>query len=147
MATPVHQLLYASAATSPMLPADLSALLAKARSNNQRLGLTGILVHHSGSFFQVLEGEHAVVERLFERIRADARHDRVIILSSEQVPTRSFGEWTMGFVEMANERLARTPGYNDLFRRGLEPAQVKPGRVRDMVLAFRDGRFRQYVDA
>lgn len=142
----LHQLVYLSAAAKPMTADELGALLLKARVNNKRLGISGILVHHEGSFLQALEGDAAAVARLFATIEADPRHHRVYTLLRGNVSGRSFADWSMGFVA-ADSRLEALPGFNDFFRKGLKEARMtaSPGRVHDFLLAFREGRFRQYV--
>lgn len=144
----IHQLIYVSAATAPFSGPDLATLLLKARENNRRLGVSGLLVHKSGSFFQVLEGPEGVVESLFERISADARHERTVVLLRGPVLRASFAEWTMGFVEGERSEVDRIPGFNDFFRKGFASAHASEGAssARDLALAFRDGRFRQFVD-
>jgi hypothetical protein len=117
---PTAQLLYLSAASVPMKPAELASLLLKARMNNQSLGVTGILLYHTGSFFQVLEGDLSVVKNLFERIKRDPRHDRVALLTLQEDSQRTFGDWSMGYVDGEQRELARLPGFNDFFRRGFD---------------------------
>jgi hypothetical protein len=53
----------------------------------------------------------------------------------------------MGFVDGSQQGFAAVPGFNDFFRRGFELTHLsaKPGQVKDLLLGFRDGRFRQYV--
>ncbi|HWA74429.1 MAG TPA: BLUF domain-containing protein [Polyangiaceae bacterium] len=143
----VHELIYVSAAVTPMDQQELAALLLKARANNKRLDVSGILVHHEGSFLQVLEGDPTVVEPLFARIQRDKRHQRTLVLQRGLSPQRSFGDWSMGFVE-ADPRLIKTlPGFNDFFRRGFRLTQISsdPGRVKQLLDAFREGRFHQHV--
>ena len=54
--TQLTQLIYVSKATRALDKEELTTLLGKIRPNNSRLGITGILLHDSGSFLQVLEG-------------------------------------------------------------------------------------------
>jgi hypothetical protein len=144
----VHQLIYVSAAKDDMPPAELAGLLFKARGHNKSVGLSGMLVHQAGSFFQILEGDEAAVEALFARITKDPRHHRVLVLSRKSVPAPAFVDWSMGFVEGSQRGLTAVAGFNDFFRKGFEQAQISadPGRAKELALAFRDGRFRQFVD-
>jgi Sensors of blue-light using FAD len=50
------QLLYVSVAAQAFDDAQLRALLAVARANNERQGITGALLQQAGAFLQVLEG-------------------------------------------------------------------------------------------
>jgi hypothetical protein len=142
----LHQLVYVSAASVPFGAAELAALLSKARANNQRLGVGGMLIHHQGSFMQTLEGEEHVVKSLFERIERDQRHHRVLMLSRQEAPRRAFGDWSMGYVD-SELAMGEVPGFNDFFRRGFEKIDVAPSASQAKLLfqAFREGRFRQFV--
>ncbi|MDB5810935.1 MAG: hypothetical protein JWN94_3057, partial [Betaproteobacteria bacterium] len=62
--------IYASAAKSAFSNTALAELLAKARKNNRSLEATGMLLYADGSFFQVIEGEAAMIDALFVKIAA-----------------------------------------------------------------------------
>jgi predicted signal transduction protein with EAL and GGDEF domain len=80
-------------------------ILDASRRNNAAVGVTGALMFTSGFFAQVLEGERAEVERIFERIQIDDRHGDVRLLSFEPAPLRMFRAWAMAFVGLdANGR-------------------------------------------
>lgn len=74
-------------------------ILRVSRSNNRRDAITGLLHFNGKRFLQALEGEPALVEAAFERIRQDPRHFAVVILSRREVATREFGEWAMAHQE------------------------------------------------
>ena len=61
----MHQVVYASAAVEAFSEVQLVQLLARARTNNERLGVTGLLLYDEGSFLQVLEGDAKVIELLY----------------------------------------------------------------------------------
>lgn len=94
----VHRLIYVSAARVEVSPGVLESILAVARANNEPAGVTGLLLFHDGSFFQVLEGPKPAVERIFAAIEADPRHSRVLVLQSGDETARSFPNWSMGYV-------------------------------------------------
>ena len=141
----VHQVIYSSAAVTPFSEADLASLLLRARANNTRLGVSGLLLHHEGSFLQTLEGERNVLESLFATISLDKRHNRVVKLLDREVDERHFAEWKMGFVSVAS--LSQTlPGYTDYLRHRGEVAKAADAADR-VLAAFRDGRFRSHIAA
>lgn len=72
-------------------------MLAVSRRNNERIGVTDLLVSGGGRFLQVLEGPVSNVLATFDRIRADPRHFACLVLSSRSVDQRSFGEWSMAY--------------------------------------------------
>ena len=94
MTDAIYQLIYCSrvAAVSPV---ELASILAVSRANNARDGLSGALLYNRGLFAQVLEGPLAAVERTFERIQCDARHDDVVVLQFGEVGQRAFSDWLM----------------------------------------------------
>ena len=77
------QIIYSSAASRRFDRRELTELLAAARRKNQANGVTGMLLYTEGSFFQVLEGESAVVERIFADIAGDERHHQVTVIIKE----------------------------------------------------------------
>ncbi|MFZ9411344.1 MAG: BLUF domain-containing protein, partial [Burkholderiaceae bacterium] len=67
---------------------------------NPLLGITGLLVIGSGIFFQWIEGPRAEVLGLMDLIKADSRHETVVVLStSEEVRERIFPSWDMELVD------------------------------------------------
>lgn len=143
--SPLIHLIYASAASEAFTPDALVALLEKARAKNGALGVTGMLLHIDGSFFQVLEGEATTVDRLYEQIKSDARHAKVTLIIREPLARRAFGDWTMGHGEVTRPELASVPGLNDFF--GERPCftDIDPGRASKLLAAFAAGRWRTQI--
>ncbi len=56
------RLTYASTATKDFKTEELLELLKSCRINNGAKNITGILLYSHGTFFQVLEGDEAVVD-------------------------------------------------------------------------------------
>jgi hypothetical protein len=139
------RLVYASAAKSPFGTEELATLLRGARANNSRLDITGVLLHHQGSFLQVLEGDPVAVEKLFERIGRDPRHDRLLVLGRFEVEERAFGEWSMGSLELKALRTAKVVGLSDFLEGGILRLESDHAAVNKILEGFRDGRFRQHV--
>ena len=136
---------YASAASAPFAGQALGDLLLKARRKNSSLGLTGMLLYHEDSFFQVLEGAPTAVDGLYEHICADQRHTKVTKLIRESIDQRSFAEWIMGLGQPDRDELGAIPGLNDFFRQGSCLWELEPGRARTLLEAFREGRWRRTV--
>ena len=105
----LHRLVYYSRNQIPEgsdVLAEVEAILAASRRNNQVAGVTGALMFNAGCFAQVLEGERDVVEATFERIQQDERHGDVSLLAFEPVASRAFGDWSMGFVGTSRDDAA-----------------------------------------
>ena len=95
------RLMYASRAVDPLDPDALVAILRKSKANNPTQGVTGVLCYSGGIFLQVLEGGRSAVNRLYNRIVADPRHQDVELLSYQQIGERHFAGWAMGQVNVS----------------------------------------------
>lgn len=106
------RLIYASQSTRAMTESDLTDVLKTARKNNERNGISGLLLYCSQSFLQVLEGDPAEVDATYQHIQADPRHKNLRLLSRSPIDNRKYDEWSMGF-DHVNESdiVAAFPGY------------------------------------
>jgi Sensors of blue-light using FAD len=140
----LEHIIYASVGTQHFGSSELAELLQKSRASNERLGLTGMLLHcnSDGSFFQVLEGEPAAVDQLFQKILLDKRHSHVTLIIRESIAKRSFAEWSMGFSGISQAKLRKIPGFNDFFRKGSSFTELDPGRAKKLLVAFSEGYWR-----
>jgi len=89
-ANAILQLVYQSRATTAMGAEALRDLLHEARPKNEASNITGVLLYKAKRFIQVLEGEEAVVRRLYATIKSDARHTEVETLLTTRVRHRVF---------------------------------------------------------
>lgn len=90
---------YRSRAVHPMSMRALDQLLVEARAFNEKAGVSGVLLHHQGSFLQYIEGPRESVERVYARIRRSNQHDQVVALFYRAIDTRQFSRWHMAFCE------------------------------------------------
>jgi hypothetical protein len=134
--------IYASRATANLREADIQRLLERARHNNGERDITGMLLFIEGSFFQVLEGDAEVVDKTYETIARDARHDRVTQIIREPIAKRSFGEWSMGFTAIERMDAQHAVGENDFFGSAECLERINAGRAKKLLVAFGAGRWR-----
>ena len=73
----------------------LAGILAAARRNNNRDGITGALICREDLYLQLLEGPPAPVQLIYERIKRDERHANVTMLLSTEISERLFPDWAM----------------------------------------------------
>ncbi|MET0291132.1 MAG: BLUF domain-containing protein [Steroidobacteraceae bacterium] len=132
---------YTSMASPTFRESDIPALLEKSRANNSRAGLTGMLLYMEGTFFQVLEGDAATVDSLYDTISRDPRHSRVTRIIREPVARRDFADWTMGFQTLGMPELEDLFGANDFFANRSCIDQLNAGRARKLLTAFANGRW------
>ena len=135
-------LIYASVATQELGTEQLTDLLRQSREANERVGLTGMLLYSDGNFFQVLEGEPEEVDKLYEKLHQDKRHTQLTLIIREQIVSRSFGDWSMGFSNISLNELEKIEGLNDFFHGGSCFTQLDAGRAKKLLAAFGDGRWR-----
>lgn len=92
---------YISRFSAPLDSAGIAAIGEQASRNNQRLGLTGLLMTSGGLFYQVLEGPAEEVDAVYAAIVADDRHTDVLLLSTEEdVSQRLYPDWSMRTVDL-----------------------------------------------
>ena len=98
----MFQLVYISTSRETITPAMLEQILAASRRNNARQGVTGLLVAGERRFLQALEGPEQAVLDTYARIRTDARHHAMVLLTGRSVEARAFGDWSMAYEQGAD---------------------------------------------
>lgn len=86
---------------------EIAARSSKRNAANQ---LTGVLLHVNDTFVQVLEGPVKAVERTFETICCDFRHDDIKLIDLIPAKERLFPEWDMAFLDAEGETAVKTRG-------------------------------------
>lgn len=139
------QLIYVSVAREPFSESELVSLLETSRRNNVACGVTGMLLHEDGTFLQILEGPEEVVQRLYDRIRLDRRHDGHLVLWRKEVEEPTFDGWSMGFANVRTDDLHRMPGYCDFFHPSyyLTGGKEEGSKAYTVLSRFRDGAYRR----
>jgi hypothetical protein len=134
---------YASTAAVPFDHQELLDLLSKTRERNAQLDITGLLLHQSGDFFQVIEGSQLAITQLFAKISEDDRHRDVVKIIEEPIHKRQFGDWAMALADVRQADLGEIEGLNDYFGQGLTFSQLGAGRAKKLLTAFGSGRWRR----
>lgn len=136
---PLHELVYVSDANHDFTPAELAALLERARARNGELGVSGMLVYHRRQFIQLLEGEHDRVMALYERIRSDPRHAAARIVWQGEVDALSFAGWSMAFHAPEEDAVRREPGYSLFLESGVLRGAANPAAAgRHFLMSLRE---------
>jgi hypothetical protein len=135
---------YASA-TRDVTRAQLDDLLAMWRPQNAARAVTGFLLFHRESVFQVLEGTPDVIQALYSVIAHDRRHHFVAKLIDEPIEERGFGDWPMGYARVVHSDLAAI----GTLRPFLDPAfcywHCDAAMARDLLGAFSAGPWRRAI--
>jgi hypothetical protein len=133
---PLIHIMYASSAARNFRESELPDLLQKARAANEKRGITGMLLYIGGSFFQLLEGEAAVVDLVFAKISVDTRHARVTQVVREPILERAFDAWTMGFSTVDPIDAGTLIGQNDFFNEASCVTRLDSGRAKTLLAAL-----------
>jgi NADH dehydrogenase FAD-containing subunit/class 3 adenylate cyclase/uncharacterized membrane protein YphA (DoxX/SURF4 family) len=100
----IKRIMYVSTMHAHFTDEEITELGRLSSLNNNRLGLTGVLISVHEYFFQILEGPEGVLDQLIEKIRNDPRHRDLTILSVEyNLPDRLFTDWGMRTVCLNEE--------------------------------------------
>jgi FAD-dependent sensor of blue light len=103
----VKRITYCSQASYDFAPEELIALLKQARPNNDRAGVSGMLLYGGQSFLQLLEGDAKTLEATYSKVLADDRHTNLRLLAETDVAAPLFPDWTTGFKHLEDEELAQ----------------------------------------
>jgi Sensors of blue-light using FAD len=90
------RIMYSSVMPLALDETELNQLLVQSAANNQRDGITGVLMVDRTLYIQYFEGPEAAVKALWSRISADKRHHLIVQLYEENgMLKRLFGQWAM----------------------------------------------------
>lgn len=130
----LHRLTYVSTVTRPLESADLDALVAQARANNEAYGISGLLLFNGLNFLQTLEGPRDAVEHVFSAIARDPRHHGVVRVQAEDVGDRAFADWSMAYTPVTRAGAeATTLGSNGFAWSG---HRALPSHLESLYVAF-----------
>lgn len=64
--------------------------------NNQAKQITGTLIYFNDLFFQIIEGAELDIDKLYNKIKNDHRHENILVLKLEnEITERYFPDWSM----------------------------------------------------
>ena len=129
----MHAIAYVSSATQRLsTPQAMDSLLIGARGFNQACGVTGVLLHQGGNFFQYFEGPQDSVAQVYARVQRATSHHGLIELLNGPVGQRHFSAWTMGFAEATRsdlQRIAHASWADELGRISVAANAANPGLI------------------
>lgn len=80
----------------------LKILYSKAKKNNVKYNISGILIYSNDNFLQVLEGDQTIVDDTFKRISLDNRHRNIFEVINIDIQQRIFEDYNFGFTIVNN---------------------------------------------
>ncbi len=135
----MHFLIYLSLANGDLSEKDLVDILETSRRNNQRDGITGMLLYRKRRFMQLLEGPKEAVLATYERIAADPRHREATKLLEGDSAERDFAEWSMGFNALDDAPVRELPGFSSFLEADFSVFEFAsdPSRAHQLLRIFR----------
>jgi hypothetical protein len=101
----LSQLVYVSNRKGNCTEKEIEKILASCKKNNPSLNITGVLLYSDTKFIQLVEGEAKVITTLYDKIKTDTRHDRVMMISYNPINEKSFPSWHMGARKIAGSEI------------------------------------------
>lgn len=89
------QLIYRSRSLHSFAPPELARLGETLTARNQGLRVRGLLLYDGAYFLQVLEGEDAVVDALYQHVCGDSRHTDIVLLLRDPIARSHFADFQM----------------------------------------------------
>jgi len=138
----VYFLVYVSSATGQWSKRDVDDVLSWSRPNNDRLGISGMLLFKGGNLMQVLEGEESTVRELYATISADPRHKGIITILDGYHETRQFPGWSMAFRDLDGAAARAVEGYSEFMNTRLSSSEfaADPTLGQKLLTTFKMGR-------
>ena len=135
----MFQMVYSSRETEAFSSEHLITLLRWSRTKNERLGITGMLLHADGEFLQVLEGDEEPVRALFARIARDSRHTGTVVVREAFLERRDFPDWSMGFRNLDTASQTDLVGVNRFLQSNISARNFvgAPPGAKALLLAFK----------
>lgn len=93
----LQAIVYTSSAVWLLKQEEIDHLLERARTRNQKAGVSGLLLYCNGNFMQYIEGRESNLMPIYDIILADRLHHNIFELVNEPVTTREFAGWSMAY--------------------------------------------------
>ncbi len=104
----IFSLAYVSSASGFYTKDTYRDIAIRSHGYNKSHGISGLLLVYNDTIIQFLEGVQTEVEALYKRIEVDPRHKSPIVISTRNLDSREFPDWSMGYKEMVD---MKDPGF------------------------------------
>lgn len=96
--------LYISIMNRDYTNAELEQLLHTFRANNNKYNISGLMLYYESHIIQYIEGPTENINRLYDNIKKDNRHSYIVTFLNNNITTRIFKDWTLGFQKINKEK-------------------------------------------
>ena len=133
-------LAYVSTRKSTCTDAEIEKILGSCKTNNPPLGITGVLLFSQNQFIQYVEGESKLLMQLYDKIKKDDRHDRVVMVSYSPINEKIFPSWHMGSKKIASNEVDYLTDIDSsdkaVFTKIIGEQEVDGPKVQSLLLKF-----------
>ena len=91
----LSHLVYISQRKKSCTDSEIDRILDVCKKNNPVIGITGVLLYSPTQFIQYVEGDSRKLSVLYEKIKADTRHEQVRMISYGPITEKAFPSWHM----------------------------------------------------
>ena len=123
----LQELIYTSVSSVHGDKAEVKKILAASERNNVANSVTGLLIFDGHRYIQILEGETENVDRLYDVISKDSRHQQLELLHKGGISSRSFENWRMAYESLPQGLLEKLAENMAVFSMELNGAPLKMG--------------------
>ena len=99
----MYQIIYTSRTRASIDHRVMEQIAYLASGRNDTQNVTGLLIYSGNTIVQIIEGEQAAVQAVYDKICRDTRHYDVSILGEGVVARREFPDTPMGFKVVNSE--------------------------------------------
>ena len=133
-------LIYSSVRNVNCTDEEIQKILNSCERHNPGKSITGVLVHSKNYFLQFLEGDEAELMALYNHIKKDSRHSKVILLNKGTIEERMFPSWHMGYKDADKEGVTliteASEGEEGIFNKLLKGGVVEDSKALKMLSRF-----------
>ena len=123
----LQELIYTSVSSAHGDKTEVKNILAASELNNVANSVTGLLIFDGHRYIQILEGETENVDRLYNVISKDSRHQQLELLHKGGITSRSFENWRMAYESLPKGLLEKLAENMAVFSMELNGAPLKMG--------------------
>ncbi len=133
-------LIYSSVRNANCTDEEIQKILDSCERHNPSKQITGVLVHSKNYFLQFLEGDENELMSLYNHIKKDTRHSKVILLNRGSIDARMFPSWHMGYKDADKESVTlltdATNNEEELFNKLLKGGVIEDSKALKMLSRF-----------
>ena len=97
-------IMYKSAPSDGIDKSEFQELLQRSQERNQLYDITGYIFLSKTKIVQPIEGNDDMVDRLYNRITTDNRHENVMTILDKKIEKRTMIGWDMAIIDFWNAK-------------------------------------------